>query len=258
VDSPRATVVVGTCPARRSSDLAADGSFTYTPAGNFNGADSFTYKANDGQLDSNVATVGLTINPVNDAPVAVNDSFATNEDTALTITAPGVLSNDTDIDSSVLTAVVVTGPSHGALALAADGSFTYTPAAGFNGPDSFTYKANDGLLDSNVATVALTVNPVNVAPVLDPIANRTSTEGVPLVFTATASDVDTPSGSLRFSLDGPAPAGAAIDATTGVFTWTATEPQGPAVYQLTIRVGDGALTDAKSFAVTVLEDTTIA
>src|SRR3989441_12811831 len=84
--------------------------------------------------------------------MAANDRFATDEDTALTITAPGVLGNDTDVDSPVLTAVVVTGPSHGALTLDADGGFTYTPAANFNGSDSFTYKANDGLLDSDVAT----------------------------------------------------------------------------------------------------------
>src|SRR5207247_1931116 len=101
----------------------------------------------------------------NTAPVAANDSFATNEDTALTVTAPGVLGNDTDVDSPVLTAVVVTGPSHGALTLNANGSFTYTPAADFNGADSFTYKANDGQADSNVATVALTISPVNDAPV---------------------------------------------------------------------------------------------
>src|SRR5207247_2385177 len=145
--------------------LNANGSFTYTPAANFNGSDSFTYKANDGLLDSNMATVALTINPGNDAPLAVNDSFATDEDTVLTITAPGVLGNDTDIDSPTLTAVVVTGPSHGTLTLDADGGFTYTPAANFNGSDSFTYKANDGLLDSDVATVALTINPVNDAPV---------------------------------------------------------------------------------------------
>src|SRR2546426_3856129 len=75
----------------------------------------------------------MTINPVNAAPVAVNDSFATDEDTALTITAPGVLGNDTDVDSPVLTAVVVTGPGHGALALNANGSVSYTPAAEFNG-----------------------------------------------------------------------------------------------------------------------------
>src|SRR5437667_11638028 len=102
--------------------------------------------------------------PVDQASVALNYSFATDEDTALTITAPGVLGNDTDVDSPALTAVVVTGPGHGALTLNANGSFTYTPAANFNGSDSFTYKANDGLLDSNVATVALTINPVNDAP----------------------------------------------------------------------------------------------
>src|SRR5947199_158400 len=109
-------------------------------------------------------TMALTYIPVIDASVALNDSFATDEDTALTITAPGVLGNDTDIDSPTLTAVVVTGPSHGALTLNANGSFTYTPVANFNGPDSFTYKANDGQADSNLATVALTINPVNDAP----------------------------------------------------------------------------------------------
>src|SRR3989449_7129111 len=103
--------------------------------------------------------------PLFRAPVAVNDSFATDEDTALTITARGVLANVTYVDSPALTAVVVTGPGHGALTLNANGSFTYTPAANFNGSDSFTYKANDGLLDSNAATVALTINPVNDAPV---------------------------------------------------------------------------------------------
>src|SRR3989454_5153799 len=139
--------------------------FPYTTLFSSNGPDSFTYKANDGLLDSNVATVALAINPVNDAPLAVNDSFATDEDTVLTITAPGVLGNDTDIDSPTLTAVVVTGPSHGTLTLDADGGFTYTPAANFNGSDSFTYKANDGQVDSNVATEALTLNPRNDAPV---------------------------------------------------------------------------------------------
>src|SRR3989441_290641 len=204
-----------------------------------------------------MAAVWPTDLPMNHAPVAANDGFTTDEDTAVAVTAHGVLGNDTDVDRMVLTAVVVTGPGHGTLTPDADDSFTYTPAANFNGSDSFTYKANDGQADSNVATVALTINPVNDAPVPDPNANPTSAEGAPPVSTAGASADDTPSGSLRFSLDGPAPAGAAIDATTGVFTWTATEPQGPAVYQLTIRVGDGALTDAKSFAVTVLEDTTI-
>src|SRR2546426_6471611 len=103
---------------------------------------------------------------MNHAPVAVNDSFETDEDTPLVVlAAQGVLANDTDVDGNSLTAVVVTGPGHGVLTLNANDSFTYTPAGNFNGSDSFTYKANDGLLDSNVATVALTINPVNDAPV---------------------------------------------------------------------------------------------
>src|SRR5207247_6809305 len=109
VDSPVLTAVVVTGPSHGALTLNANGSFTYTPAANFNGSDSFTYKANDGLLDSNMATVALTINPVNDAPLAVDDSLETDEDTVLTITAPGVLGNDTDVDSPALTAVVEIG-----------------------------------------------------------------------------------------------------------------------------------------------------
>src|SRR5204862_307510 len=91
--------------------------------------------------------------------------FSTNEDTPLTVIAPGVLANDTDVENSPLTAVLVSGPSQGALTLSSDGSFTYTPNADYNGADSFTYMANDGQANSNVATVSLTVNAVNDAPV---------------------------------------------------------------------------------------------
>src|SRR5207247_397050 len=93
----------------------ANGSFSYTPAANYNGGDSFTYKANDGSLNSNTVTVSLTINAVNDPPVAVADSYSTDEDTLLSVNAAtGVLSNDSDIDSASLTAVLVSGPSHAA------------------------------------------------------------------------------------------------------------------------------------------------
>ena len=87
-----------TGPAHGTLTLNADGSFTYTPDANFNGTDSFTYKANDGTADSNTATVTITVTAVNDAPVAANDTYTTNEDTPLTVTAPDVLANDTDVD----------------------------------------------------------------------------------------------------------------------------------------------------------------
>lgn len=140
--------------------LNADGSFTYTPNVGFNGVDSFTYKANDGTLSSSVATVSITVSPVNDAPVAVDDAYGTNEDTALVVPAAGVLGNDTDGESDPLSATVVLGPTSGVLVLNADGSFTYTPNADFNGSDSFTYTAGDGVDTSSAATVTLTITSV--------------------------------------------------------------------------------------------------
>jgi VCBS repeat-containing protein len=99
----------------------------------------------------------VTIIGVNDAPSAADDGYSTAEDSVLTVAAPGVLGNDTDVDGDTLFAVVVDEPNNGTLTLNADGSFTYTPAANFTGTDSFTYHAGDGALDSNTATVTITV-----------------------------------------------------------------------------------------------------
>jgi len=110
-------------PNHGTLSLNADGSFSYSPAANFNGTDSFTYKASDGQAQSGVATVTITVTPVNDAPVAANDdSYTTPEDTLLMVTAPGLLANDSDVDGDTLSAVLVTGPTHGTLTLNGDGS----------------------------------------------------------------------------------------------------------------------------------------
>ena len=151
-------------PSHGTLALQADGSFTYTPAAGFSGADAFTYKANDGSGDSNVATVSIAIAAINDLPVATADAYATSEGTVLTVSAPGVLANDTDADGDPLGAILVSGPSHGTLTLQSNGSFTYTPAAGFSGADAFTYKANDGTGDSNVATVSIAIAPSSHLP----------------------------------------------------------------------------------------------
>jgi VCBS repeat-containing protein len=320
---PFTTSLVG-APVHGSLTLNADGSFTYTPALHYYGPDSFTYRDVQGSLTSNTVQVSLSVNFVNHAPVAVDDSYTVNEDNTLNITLstggtsltmnsqpgdyigqgqnysyntstgtftasrnydngvsfsyqdvnpniwwyvdfagpnqatltpgfygsaqrfpfqpantpgldiagegrgsntltgsftviqanygaagqvvnfdatfvqhsegappaltgeikynavpspPGVLANDTDVDNQALRAILVSGPSHGMLTFNADGTFSYTPAANFNGTDSFTYKANDGSLDSNVATVTITVNPVNDAPSFVKGADQSVPEG---------------------------------------------------------------------------------
>jgi len=136
--------------------LAENGSFTYMPDADFFGEDSFTYKAFDGELYSEVVTVAITVTSVNDNPAALADTYTTDEDVELVVAAPGVLSNDTD--DGTLTAVLETGVANGTLVLAENGSFTYMPDADFFGEDSFTYKAFDGELYSQVVNVTIIVN----------------------------------------------------------------------------------------------------
>ena len=140
---------------------------SYTPTLNFNGLDSFKFKASASGLDSDEADVNITINPVNDPPVANPQSSVTDEDTPLAITLTG-----SDVDSVSLNFIIVTPPAHGSLNPGGTGqNQTYTPALNYNGPDSFTFKINDGSADSNTATVLITVNAVNDAPVLDNTGN---------------------------------------------------------------------------------------
>ena len=147
-----------TDPAHGTVTVSANGAISYVPTTGYVGPDSFTYKANDGTVDSNTATVSLTVTATNAAPVAVADSYSTPKNTTLAVAAPGVLANDTDADGDTLTAAKVTDPAHGTVTVNANGAISYVPTAGYIGPDSFTYKANDGTLDSNTATVSLTVS----------------------------------------------------------------------------------------------------
>jgi len=162
-DSP--TALIQSNATHGTVSLNSDGTFTYQPSANYHGPDSFTYFARDNSGDSNIATVALTVNPVNDPPLAVADTIAGNEGSPTSIPAPGVLANDSDPENDSLTAILVNDVSNGTLSLNPDGSFTYNPQGGFFGTDSFTYKANDGQDDSSPVSVTIDVAAINDPPV---------------------------------------------------------------------------------------------
>lgn len=207
----------------------------YTPAPNYYGADSFTYRANDGQLNSAVATVAITVNAVNDAPVADSKSVATAEDQSVAVTLTG-----SDLDGNPLTFSVVTAPAHGTFV-----NDIYTPAANYFGSDSFTYKANDGQSDSAVATVSITVAPVNDAPVANAQSVSTAYNTAKNI-TLTGSDVE--GSALTFTVV-TSPANGTLTGTGATRTFTPnTGWYGTTSF--TFKVNDGAL-DSATATVTV-------
>jgi hypothetical protein len=150
------TAVLANNAAHGTLTLNTNGGFTYVPVSAYSGSDTFTYRATDGVNTSSPATVTITI-PANRAPTPTNDSYAVTMNSTLTMTAPGVLANDTDPDGDSLQALLASGPGHGILSLSSNGGFVYAPTAGYTGPDSFTYRANDGLTNSSLATVTLSI-----------------------------------------------------------------------------------------------------
>jgi VCBS repeat-containing protein len=148
-----------------------------------------------GTMVATGSTVTLVVSTgqCNEEPVAVDDEYSIDEDNTLTVPDSdvfGVLDNDTDADDDSLTAVLMSGPSNGTLAFNADGFFTYTPNVNFNGNDSFTYAANDGLEDSNTATVTITINPVNDAPVADAGLDQADVSPGDVPLNGSGTDVD--------------------------------------------------------------------
>jgi VCBS repeat-containing protein len=165
LDGDTLTSAVVTTVTHGSLTLNPNGGFTYTPNSNYFGSDTFTYRASDGMVDSGLATVTINVTELNRPPVAADDNYVLGKNSALTVTVPGVLVNDTDLDGNALTAIMATSTTHGSLALNANGGFTYTPVSNYFGADSFTYRANDGVTDSAIATVTLTITNINRAPV---------------------------------------------------------------------------------------------
>ncbi|EED34092.1 VCBS protein [Luminiphilus syltensis NOR5-1B] len=162
------TVTVTSQPTNGTLAKNPNGGFSYTPTLlGFSGTDSYTYTASDGALDSNVATVQLTVTAAasNLPPVANGDIYTTLQDTVLTVAAPGVLSNDSDPEGHALTVTVTSQPTNGTLAKNPNGGFSYVPNAGFIGTDTYTYTVSDGALDSNETSVSITVTRAPAVPV---------------------------------------------------------------------------------------------
>jgi hypothetical protein len=167
------------------------GTLVYRPNANWHGVDSFTIQANDGELDSNIATVTITVSPVNDAPVATGTELFVDEDGNAPITLAA-----TDIEGDALTFTVSRAPQNGTLSGTLP-NLTYTPRANFNGADSFAFTANDGRLTSSPATISIAVKPINDAPVA---ASQTvaAREDEPKAVVLAGSDID--GDTLSFSV----------------------------------------------------------
>lgn len=193
--------------------LNPDGSFTYAPNFHYVGTDTFRYHDTTGMLNSNIATV--TISVTNNPPVAVDDVYTVAHDHTLTVAPAGVQQNDFDPEGDPLTSILVSSVQHGSLDLHADGSFEYTPAAHYVGIDSFTYKDNDGIVDSNVATVTIGVTnnppvanddsygvhvnmPLNVSAARGVLANDFDADGDPLTASLVAGPAN---GTLTFNTE---------------------------------------------------------
>ena len=165
VDPESDTLMVKLVSDPANGSLVFDSGFIYSPNPDFNGVDQFTYVATDGESESNLATVTITVTAINDAPTTVADSYSVTPNEPFVVSGPfGVLANDFDVDGDAFTALAGQDPSHGALQFNEDGSFTYTPDTDFTGTDSFTYFAEDENSRSAETTVGIRVESNNAAP----------------------------------------------------------------------------------------------
>ncbi|HCE2109159.1 TPA: tandem-95 repeat protein, partial [Vibrio parahaemolyticus] len=252
-------------PANGTVSVNPDGSVTYTPNDNYYGADSFTYIVTSGGV-SESTTVSVDVTPVNDAPVAKDDTAITDEDTPVTI---DVLPNDTDIDGDKLSIQSASVPETQGKVEIVDGKLVFTPAENFHGDAEITYTITDGAL-TDQATVNVTVNAVNDTPVVESsIADQTLAEDFTpytIDLNTAFSDVDNVDGELTFSVSGNSNIQVAIVNGIATFTptadwngsevltFTATDPSGESISQ-TVNFTVAPVADIVADKTTVVEDT---
>ncbi|WP_184075355.1 Ig-like domain-containing protein, partial [Sphingomonas prati] len=246
--------------------INADGTIVYTPNADFNGVDMISYTISDGGGGSSTATVSVVVAAVNDAPIPLNDTATTPEDTAIDV---AVLPNDSDVDGDTLT-ITAAVAARGSVTINADGTLGYIPAADFIGTDIITYTISDGRGGTATSTVTVTVTPVNDAPVaVDDVATVTEDGTVVIAVLPNDSDVDgnpltvtiatAARGTVTINADGtlsytPNPDSAGVD----TIVYTVSDGQGgTSTARVTVTVE--AVNDAPvavADAVTLDEDTT--
>jgi len=216
-------------PQHGTAVLNADGTIKYTPEADWFGTDTFTYQITDAQEEAegikevlqeeqeestDTATVTIVVKPVNDSPIAADDSAVTDEDKAIDI---DVLSNDTDIDGDTLSVISAQSPAHGEAVINADGSITYTPDADWNGTETFEYTISDGNGGEDTATITVEVKAVNDAPIAED-SSITTKEDTAANGKVTGSDID--GDELTFKLDKAPEHGKVTLNSNGTYTYT--------------------------------------
>jgi large repetitive protein len=251
IDTPHGSLTINpgsvSNPPHGSASVVA-GKIRYTPDLNYSGTDSFTYRADDGPLLSSPATVDVTIAAVDDAPVANDDTDTTAEDTADNI---DVLANDTDVDDahSSLTISSLSNPPHGTATISGN-QVHYVPDANYHGADSFTYKANDGTLLSNTATVDITVTSVNDFPTAVDDFVTIDEDDTPTLISVRSNDTDADGDTLSVTGVTQGGKGAVSFTSTGVTYVPTHDANGSDTFTYTISDGHGG-TDVGTVHVTI-------
>jgi VCBS repeat-containing protein len=233
------TAFVLTPPLHGAVSLNADGGFVYTPSQKFHGSDQFTYRAFDGELFSQPATVTIRVGSVNHAPVAVDDTLLAYENATLSLAAPGITSNDSDPDGDSLTVILVTPPAGGTLNLNPNGSLNYTPPQDFIGQMTFQYRVSDGVAQSNVATVRITVRQNSPPQAVDDFFNYccgTLMVSAPGVL---GNDTDADNDPITAQLVGQAQFGTVTLNPDGSFVYVPNDSEKFGSDQFTYRASDG-------------------
>ena len=253
VEGDALSVTAVTGPAHGSAVLGSGGEVTYSPAPHYSGQDAFSYTVSDGQGGTDTADVAVTVRPVNDAPVAVDDTVPVPEDATGRVLS--LLGNDTDADGDAAAVTAVTATAHGSVVLGSGGEVTYSPEVDYNGPDGFMYTVSDGNGAFDTADVAVTVTPVNDAP-------KTSADAYaaailqPLVVDAAggvlANDTDADGDTVVVTGDDSAVVDIAAD---GGFTYLALVP-GNLVVHYDVSDGDATVQGTVTITSTLLQTPT--